>query len=75
MAVTGMTGQSLGLTTWCAPKVYQTTTSVFVMDQLAAVYAGTPLHLIHVPQRVQHQPFGLVDRNRLEIGSAAGNFG
>ena len=38
----GMTGQSSGLTTWCAPNVYQTTTSVFVMERLAAVYAGRP---------------------------------
>ena len=34
---TGITGQSSGRTTWCAPNVYQTTTSVSTMGRLACV--------------------------------------
>ena len=37
-----MTGQSSGRTTWCAPNVYQTTTSVSVMGRSPRVYSGKP---------------------------------
>ena len=37
---TGITGQSSGRTTWCAPNVYQTTTSVSTIERVGRRVAG-----------------------------------
>jgi hypothetical protein len=41
--LTGITGQSSGRTTWCAPIVYQTTTSVPSSDLSPLPNSGKPV--------------------------------